>query len=97
MCDMATRIDKVESEALNGLSAYGDVFRLMQAQMTDFRAARRQGKPGKARPSFYAEAIGRDRAQFSGGRLWQRIMFAILSDMQEVDDSALTQVGEMLL
>ena len=96
MAVLATRLDKIESEALKGLKAYGDVFQLMHLQMKDFRESRRQDKPGVVRPAFYANAIGRDRSQFSSGRLWRRVMDAIHNEMKELDNTGLTEVSRLI-
>ena len=96
MSELAGRIDKIESEALKGLTAYGKVFRVMQLMMNDFRKARRMGQPGKAKPSAYAAEVGVDRSQFSSGRMWHRIMWALIREMQDIDNTALTNVEEIL-
>jgi len=96
MSNLAGRLDNIESDYIKGLRAYGSVVHLLQLQVRDFKLDRQQGKRPKMRAASYAEAIGRDRSQFSGDRLWGRVMRAIHAEMVDMDNCGLTSVEEAL-
>ena len=95
MLDLSGRLDDLEAESLKGMQAYGDVYRVMEMVMSDYRSRMRCNKRLFTN-SAIAEKIGRDKSQFSGKRLWARIIAAIVAELDAMDRMGLQPVAEVL-
>lgn len=93
---LVCHLDKLESKNLQGLKAGSDAIRIISMAMNSYRQERRC-KRALYKSKDYAKAIGVDRAQFSGTRLWARVLRQINIAMDEFNVAALKPVGQVLI
>jgi len=88
-------LDEVELKNLQGLKASADAIRVISMAMKSFRHRMRCEK-SLYKHSDYAQAIDRDRAQFTGTRLWARVLREVDATMKVLDRNAIEPVNELV-
>jgi len=95
LAHIVDELDGMERNHLTGLKASADVIRIINMTMNCFRH-RMRCKKSLYKHSDYAQAIGRDRAQFTGTRLWARISREIVNKLVDIDSKSLQPVARVL-